>query len=98
MTYKIKNQDIILNIYIQPAARVSQLSGLHDGRIKLKVSAPPVDGAANKAVVDFFAKFFLVAKSKVLIISGEKSRNKVVLVKDYSPEVLEKIKEVIQNV
>jgi len=48
--------------------------------LKLKVCAPALDGKANSAVIEFFAKYYKVPKSKVKILKGEKSRNKRVSV------------------
>jgi len=52
-----------------------------DEVMKLKVAAPPVEGKANREVIEFLANHFKVAKSKVRIISGEKSRNKIIEIK-----------------
>jgi uncharacterized protein YggU (UPF0235/DUF167 family) len=52
------------------------LAGVHDGALKLRVSAPPVDQAANRAVVEFFAALLEIPRSRIKIISGEKSRAK----------------------
>ena len=54
--------------------------GLGDA-VKLAATAPPVDGKANDAVVEFLAKLFRVAKSSVTIVSGESGRNKVIAVR-----------------
>jgi uncharacterized protein (TIGR00251 family) len=73
--------ELLIELYIQPGAKVSQIVGCHDGRLKIKISSPPVDGKANQEVVDFFAKLFNIARRDVELISGEKSRNKRVLLK-----------------
>ena len=46
--------------------------------VKLSLSAPPVDGRANVAVVEFFSDFFSVSRSAVQVVTGERSRNKVI--------------------
>ena len=61
--------------------------------IQLKVTAPPVDGAANKACVKMIAAEFKTAKTKVSLIKGEKSRYKIFQVNDFSPAALEKFLE-----
>lgn len=96
--FSIKDSQLYINVYVQPGARVSQFCGMHDNRLKLKVLAPPVDGAANKAVVNFFAKEFVLPKSQIEIVSGDKSRMKTIVFKKYTNDILEKIKEVIKNV
>ena len=69
------------SVQIQPRARKSEVIGVHDGRLKVKVSAPPVDGAANEELIKVFAKLLSVPKSKIEILSGEKSKQKVIQVK-----------------
>ncbi len=54
------------------------VAGMHDGCVKVRLAAPPVDGAANAALVEFIAERVGVAKSRVRIVSGETSRRKVV--------------------
>jgi uncharacterized protein (TIGR00251 family) len=50
--------------------------GLHDGLLKIALTAPPVDGVANKALVEFVAKTLGVPKGQVTLVSGETSRRK----------------------
>ena len=69
---------LIVDVYVQPGAKVSQIIGKHGERIKIKISSPPVDGKANQAVIEFFAKLFNLAKRDVNIESGDKSRSKLV--------------------
>ena len=67
-----------VTLYIQPGAKKTELAGEHDGIVKLRISAPPVEGAANKAVLAFMAKYLGLPKSAVILVSGEKSRIKIV--------------------
>ena len=67
-----------LRVYIQPNAHKSEIVGFHNGELKLKICSPPVDGKANKEVIKFLSKLFGIAKSKVLLLKGEKSRHKVI--------------------
>ena len=66
-----------ITVKVHPRAKRNRLTGIR-GDYKLEVTAPPVDGAANEAVVAFFAKGLRVPRSQVQIVSGEKSRRKVV--------------------
>ncbi len=70
-----------LSITVQPNARQESLV-LKDGQVKIKLRAKAVDGAANKALINFLAKRFSIARSSVILISGERSRYKVVEVPD----------------
>jgi uncharacterized protein len=67
-----------IDIYVQPRATRSEIVGLHDGVIKVRLAAPPVDGAANDALVEFLAERLHVRKSDVRVIAGHTSRRKVV--------------------
>lgn len=67
-----------IGVYVQPRASKSAVVGMHDGNIKIRLAAPPVDGAANAALVEFIADCLHVAKSRVRIVSGSTGRRKVV--------------------
>jgi len=67
---------LILSLYVQPRAGKNELAGLHDGALKLRLTTPPVDGKANKAVIAFLAKKLKLPKSAVVLRSGLKSRRK----------------------
>jgi uncharacterized protein (TIGR00251 family) len=63
-------------LYCQPGARQTQWVGWHDGRPKLQLKAPPVDGAANKLLIEFVAEWLKVPKSRVQLVAGQQSRIK----------------------
>lgn len=67
---------LLLRIYVQPRASKTGICGIHDGELKLRLAAPPVDGAANEECRSFFSKLFKVPKSAVTIMAGESSRHK----------------------
>lgn len=67
-----------INIYVQPRASKTAVVGMHDGCIKIRLAAPPVDGAANAALVEFVADQLAIAKSRVRITAGLTSRRKTV--------------------
>ena len=62
---------------------------MQEGAFKIKVTAPPVEGAANEACIKLLAKELALKKSQMEISSGAKSRKKTVLVKDISKKELE---------
>jgi uncharacterized protein (TIGR00251 family) len=70
------NNDLILCVYVQPRSSKNQLCGIQGAELKIRLTSPPVDGAANKLCREFFADLFDVSKSSVEIISGETSRHK----------------------
>lgn len=63
-------------VYCQPGARQTQCVGLHDGKPKIQLKAPPVDGAANKALIGFLSDVFGVPKSAISIELGASGRTK----------------------
>jgi len=83
---------VVFSIHVIPRSKKEGFAGTHGDSIKVKVNAPPVEGAANKAVVKFIAKLFDVSKSNVEIIKGETGREKQVLVRGVG---LEKAKAVL---
>ena len=69
-------------LYIQPRASRNKVVGLQGEELKIALTAPPVDGAANKACCLFMAKLCSLPRSYVKIISGETSRHKRLLLED----------------
>jgi len=67
-------------VKVQPRARKDAITGTVGDALKLALTAPPVEGKANQAVIEFFAEFFEIPRSSVSIASGETSRNKVIRV------------------
>ena len=63
-------------VYCQPGAKQTQCVGLHDGKPKIQLKAPPVDGAANKALIAFLSEVFGVPKSAIDIELGASGRTK----------------------
>jgi len=67
-----------LSIRLQPGAKKPGVAGLHGQELKIKISSPPVDGAANQALIEFLADLTGVRKSNIEIISGHTTRSKLV--------------------
>ncbi|MDP2600052.1 MAG: DUF167 domain-containing protein [Deltaproteobacteria bacterium] len=65
-----------ITIQVKPNAKQEKVEKMADGSLKVFVKAPPVEGKANKAVVDLLARYFRLSKSQVIIISGGKGRKK----------------------
>jgi len=78
----IKKPDgVIVKIYVQPKSSKNEIIGLHDDAIKIRLTAPPVDNAANEMCVKFLAKQFGIPKSSMTIISGYTSRFKQIFIR-----------------
>ncbi len=75
---KHEHADLILSLTIQPKSSKDQVVGEHNGRCKVRITAPPVDGKANLHLIRYLAKLFRVCKSQVIIEKGETSKHKQV--------------------
>jgi len=76
------------SVRVQPRARKNEVCGVQGNALKVRLTAPPVEGAANEALVAFLAKSLGVRKSQVEILQGRTSRAKVVAVSGMSPDKL----------
>ena len=73
-------EGIIVNLRISPNAKKNEI--IKDGDIiKVKITALPIDGKANKALVEFFAKNFIIPNTSIEILKGETSKEKTILFK-----------------
>ena len=72
---------LTFKVFVQPRSSKNMITGIHDDALKIKLTAPPVDGAANKMCIKYLAKCLNVPKSSLKIISGLTSRSKVILFK-----------------
>jgi len=80
---------LTFDIQVIPHASRAELVGAQNGALKIKVTAPPVEGAANEACIKLLAKELGLKKSQMEISSGAKSRKKTVMIKDINKEELE---------
>ncbi|MGD8942654.1 MAG: DUF167 domain-containing protein [Desulfobacterales bacterium] len=74
-------EGICFKVYVQPRSSKNMIVGLHDDRLKIKVTAPPVEGAANKACIKLLAECLSVSASSLDIIAGHHSRTKTIVLK-----------------
>ena len=80
---------LTFDIQVIPHASRAEIAGVQEGAFKVKVTAPPVEGAANEACIKLLARELGLKKSQMEISSGAKSRKKTVLIKDISKAELE---------
>ena len=76
----LPNGSLLLKIIVQPKASKNEITGLHNDALKLRLTTPPIEGRANKAVIAFLAKRLHLPKSSISIKSGLQNRNKQVLI------------------
>ena len=81
---------VVFKVLIQPRSSKNTLAGLHDDALKVKLTAPPVNNAANRMCIKFLAKALGVPPSSLEIVSGHTSRNKQVLLHSDRPDISEK--------
>lgn len=68
---------LILDVRIQPRASRNEVVGFQDdGRLKIRLTSPPVDDQANRQLIQYLAKIFAVSRGSITLLSGHKSRNK----------------------
>ncbi|MHC1784818.1 MAG: DUF167 domain-containing protein [Anaerolineaceae bacterium] len=80
-----------LTIKVQPRSSEDEISEvLDDGTVKIKLTAPPVEGKANEALVHFLSEFLYVKKTAIKIKSGQSARLKIVRIEGLSQESVEK--------
>jgi len=80
---------LTFDIHVIPHASRVEIVGVQEGALKVKVTVPPVEGAANEACIKLLAKELGLKKSQLEIASGAKSRKKTIMVKDISKVELE---------
>ncbi len=91
MEYKFLTQNssgVIFSVRLTPNSSFSKIIGYTDEFVRIKISAPPVDNRANKELAAFCSDLFGVNKSKIEIISGEKSKIKKILIKGENIETV----------
>lgn len=86
-------QGAALEVTVQPRASKTELAGVHQGVLKLRLTAPPVEGEANRECLKFLAKLLDLPKSRLELIQGHKSRRKTILIRDITAKQLQGILE-----
>ena len=79
--HSLPDGSLLLHLHVQPRSAANALAGLQGDALKLRLTTPPVDGKANKAVIAYLSKFFHLPKSAFSIKSGQQSRTKTVAIK-----------------
>lgn len=78
---RVNTNKIRLKIWVQPGAKKNLVDGTQDNCLKLKIKAPAQDNKANKELTQFLAEIFNVKKRDIEIVSGQKSRKKIIEIK-----------------
>jgi uncharacterized protein (TIGR00251 family) len=82
---------ITLEILVQPRASRARIGPMHDGRIKVAVTAPPVDGEANAAVIELLARRLGIARGDIAVVAGAGSRRKTLRIANVTRQQIEEL-------
>jgi len=82
-------EGVVFKIFVQPRSAKNMIVGLHGESLKIKLTAPPVDNAANKMCIKFLAKSLGISKSQIQIIAGHTNRTKQILLQSSQSKITE---------
>jgi uncharacterized protein len=83
-------EETLISVFVQPGSSRNKVEGIIDGTVKIKVTAPPIEGKANDACLKLLAKEIGIPKSSLYIVAGERSKRKTIAVKGYSKDEVSK--------
>jgi uncharacterized protein (TIGR00251 family) len=89
--YSQHDRTLTFAVRVAPRASRSEINGEHEGALRVRIAAPPVDGAANRELTKVIARAFKVPQSAVEIIAGTNSKNKTVRVHGVNATTLERL-------
>ena len=78
--YREDSDGVTFSVRVVPRASRSEVVGLHDGALKIRVAAPPVEGAANQELFKFLSRKLKVPRAALTLVSGANSKNKIIRV------------------
>jgi len=82
---------VTIDILVQPRASRAKIGPMHDGRLKVAVTAPPVDGEANAAVIELVARQLGIARGNVVVVAGASSRRKTLAIANVTRQQVEEL-------
>lgn len=83
---KVSKEGVLVEVYVAPRAKRSQLTGLHGGYPKIALAAPPIEGRANEELIAFLRDLFGLPRSRIELVRGDTSKRKLLLLKGVSVE------------
>lgn len=92
MWFKIKDQQVLLSIFVKPNAKKTAILGIKNNELQISLHATPHHGEANKELIFYLAKLFQLQKSKIILQRGEGSRHKKVIL-----PLMKTVKQFIDN-
>lgn len=89
-----KDDELIIKLKISPNASRNEIIKTDEG-VKVKITAQPIDGKANKCLIEFLSKIFKVPKTSIEILRGETSKEKTLLIKNLDDDKISMIEEIL---
>ncbi len=95
--YRKVNDGVVLNVKIIPRALRNEIVGILEKELKVKIKSPPVKGAANKEIIEFFSQILGIPKRDIEIIKGITSSHKSILFRGNEKEIIDRLNLVIEK-
>jgi uncharacterized protein (TIGR00251 family) len=89
--YREHSGGVTFSVRVVPRASRSEMAGLYDGVLRIRIAAPPVDGAANRELIKFLSKQLKVPQAAVTLVTGNNSKQKTVSIANPSPTTLDQL-------
>jgi len=89
--YSEKDRALTFTVRIVPRASRSEIAGEYNGALRIRIAAPPVEGAANRELIRLLARMFKLPQNAVAIVSGAGSKSKIVRIAGADPAKLERM-------
>lgn len=91
LSLKEEKNGISLKITVVPNSAQTYIVGIIEGVVKIKLNSPPIEGKANKEVIEYFSKIINVPKTSIKILKGEKNKHKTLFIKGDTEVIKEKL-------
>ncbi|MCD6459909.1 YggU family protein [bacterium] len=97
LNIKKSKDGVLVDIKVLPKSSRNEIAGVVDGKLKVKLTAPPVNGKANKALITFLSKKLNLSKRDIVIVKGQTSANKQLSISLASESLIEKFINATRN-
>jgi uncharacterized protein (TIGR00251 family) len=88
ITYSVREGEVVFKVQVVPRASRSEVIGEYNGALRVRIAAPPVEGAANEELIRLLAKTFKIPRSAVKLVSGHRSKIKQVSIEASTNEIV----------
>jgi uncharacterized protein (TIGR00251 family) len=91
IVHSLRSGEVVFKVHVVPRSSRSEVVGEHNGALRIRIAAPPVDGAANEELIRILAKTFNVSRSAVKIVSGHSGKLKQISIEGNTGEVVTRL-------